>query len=53
MERAIQCTNCGIITKDKKKMCEFCGEIELIDIVIPQEDDYVFYDRDDEMPDME
>jgi hypothetical protein len=47
MEKAVQCTNCGIISNKETKICECCEGTGLIDIVLAQEDDYVFADEED------
>lgn len=47
MERAIQCTNCGIMTTQKINICDCCGSDSMIEIVLPQEDDYVFCDDEE------
>jgi len=47
MEKANQCTKCGILDSKNSDKCECCGNKEMIQVCLPQEDDYVFTDVED------
>lgn len=53
MEKAVHCTNCGIISEKGTKVCECCESTALIDIVLAQEDDYVYPDEEEPFIDEE